>query len=39
MVEKVENVKKEKKVEKVEKVDVGAMIHVWGGSTYIYIIP
>jgi hypothetical protein len=30
----VENVKKEKKVEKVEKVDVGAMIHVWGGSTY-----
>jgi hypothetical protein len=34
MVEKVENVKKEKKVEKVEKVDVGAMIHVWGGSTY-----
>jgi hypothetical protein len=39
MVEKVENVKKEKKVEKVEKVDVGAMIHVWGGSTYTLIIP
>jgi hypothetical protein len=35
MVEKVENEKKEKKEKKMEKVDVGAMIHVWGGSTYI----